>query len=110
TINWAGALVYGYNNWMKIAGQPDPVARAIAVNVLDKLGCSLKPSRLAAPQDGHAVMGPRVLLQWYPAQAQRRGARTRYTAFWHSSAGGIDSLQASNLSAWAPVQPNLAYT
>ena len=109
TINYVGALVTGYNPWMKTVSQPDPVARAIALNVLDRLGCSLRPPRLGSPADNETVEDSQVLFQWDAALAQRPAVPVRYTVFRQGPSNRIDSLVTSNLSVRAPVPPDSTY-
>lgn len=72
------------------------------MNVLDRLGGSLKAPQPRAPEDSEIVRGSPIQLRWNPAPAQRVGAPVRYTVFCRDARGRIDSLATDYTSVSVP--------
>jgi hypothetical protein len=108
TVNYSQGLMQYYNAWTKTTGREDRVARALTLNVLDKLACTLTPPRLQAPIDSCIVVGTQVQLRWQAAAAQRPGIAVHYRVLWQFGTEAVQQLETSDSSAWIPVRTDSA--
>lgn len=110
TVNYVMGLMPYYNNWMKLRGSADPVARTITVNVLDRLGCDVTPPQLVSLPDSVVAQDSLVHLRWSAARATRPGMPVQYTVYWQAVGSPAESLQTQGLSAWVTSSDSLLYS
>jgi hypothetical protein len=109
SVNYVQGIDAGYNPATNTVGAIDPVARTVTLNVFDRMACEVAPPQLAAPAEGTAVRGPRILLEWYPAATHRRGVEVQYMMYWREQNAATESLATAQTSAWLPVKDGDAY-
>ena len=109
SVNYVQGLMPGYNPISKTVGVPDPIARQITLNVIDRMACKLTPPRLARPAQNGFVPAGFVPVQWWAATAHRAGVPVRYTLHWQATGGGVDSLETASLTAIIRLQAGMQY-
>jgi N,N-dimethylformamidase beta subunit-like protein len=109
TVNWVQGLVDYTNGWTQTQGHPDPVARAITVNVLDRLGCAVRPPTLLGPADGSDVVAGDLLLRWAPGRAHRPGIAMTQTVYWQPTGMPVDSLVTADSAVWIAIDRTTTY-
>jgi hypothetical protein len=110
TVNYVMGLMPGYNSVSRTVGVPDPIARQVTLNVIDRMACAVTAPRLASPADNGNVSGSQTLLQWYAATPHRRGVPVRYTVHWQAAgAANDDTTSTTSLDVMIPVQTGQSY-
>ncbi len=103
TVNYALGLMPAWNGPLQVRGRADPVARAVTVNVLDRLGGTIAAPALVEPANAVSVAGGRALLSWRAAKLHRPNAPVHYRVFWMDAAGGSGAMDTEVTTAWLPV-------